>query len=223
MRVRDFRVVVQPERLRRRIQRQRADVADVLIDRHRVDRGVDSALRELIPQFERVFADVNLEDLRYEPHVLVVGDPAAVVNLRAKVVQHLVGYLLVVVQQHLQLPSADGQILVRELVRDVPANRAELPPVLNRGVEQAEPEQKPPVLLRLLAVVELLVVHVHVRPEQVVPQPGRRFERHFHPVLQDRNREVAGGHACEPEPEVPVHAVVNFLANPLEVRHPRLG
>ena len=43
-----------------------------------------------------------------------------------------------------------------------------------------------------------------VGPHQVEPNPLGRFVGHFHPILEDGNRECRGGVTCQPEAEVRV-------------------
>lgn len=57
---------------------------------------------------------------------------------------HLVGRVLVLIQEHLELADADAQVPVGELVRDVEAQRAELPALDGVPVEQAEGEEQGP-------------------------------------------------------------------------------
>ena len=44
--------------------------------------------------------------------------------------------------QYLELPDGDPQVRLVELVGDVPAQRAELAPLLHQGVEEAKAEQQ---------------------------------------------------------------------------------
>ena len=51
------------------------------------------------------------------------------------------GYL-VLLQEHVQLLDGDTQVSLVELVGDVPAHGAELPPLLGQGVEEAQAVQQ---------------------------------------------------------------------------------
>jgi hypothetical protein len=82
---------------------------------------------------------------------------------------------------------ADHEVLVGELVGDIPSDGSELPPVLDDGVEKAEAEKEPFVLFSLFAFVEVVFVQVPVGPEQVVPQSLGRLQRHLDTVLKDGN------------------------------------
>ena len=152
------------------VEGQFLEVLDVLVDVGGLRLAVDSGLGKLVADVEGAGVDVDLDDGGDKPNVLVVGDPAAVVDLGAQEVEHLVGNLLVFVEEHLQLLLADHEVLVGEFVGDVPADRPELPPVLDDCMEEAEPEQQFLEFFWLFALVQLPLVEILVSPQQVVPQ-----------------------------------------------------
>ena len=47
---------------------------------------------------------------------------------------------LILVEEHLQLSYADTQVCLVELIGDVPTQGAELPPLLDQGVEETQSE-----------------------------------------------------------------------------------
>lgn len=101
---------------------------------------------------QRFRTNIDAENALYQPHVFVVSDSASVVDLRPQVVDHLVWDLLVVVQQALELPSADSKVFIRELIWDVPANGPELSALLDNSVEQRETKKELTEVFRFLAV-----------------------------------------------------------------------
>ena len=52
-------------------------------------------------------------------------------------------YLFVLVEEDGELADGDAQVGLVELVRNVPANRSELAPLLDQRVEKAQSEQQP--------------------------------------------------------------------------------
>jgi len=78
-----------------------------------------------------------------------------IVDLRAKHVEHLVRYVIVSLYKLLQLASANDQIFIGEGVWDVPADRTELSPILDDGVEEAESKEDFLIDLWLRAFLEL--------------------------------------------------------------------
>ena len=70
--------------LRRRVEGQFFDIVDVLVDGGALGLPVDAGLRELMTDIEGLFVEVDLYDGCDESHVLVVGDPSSVVDLRSQ-------------------------------------------------------------------------------------------------------------------------------------------
>lgn len=93
---------------------------------------------ELIIIFENVRGDISFHDVFDEPDILVVSDPTTVVYLCAQVVEYFIRDHFVLIQQHSKLPLANAQVFVCKLVRDIPSNGSELPPVLDNRMEEAE-------------------------------------------------------------------------------------
>lgn len=59
---------------------------------------------------------------------------------------------LILVEEDLQLPHANSKVSLVELVGDVPSEGAKLPPLLHKGMEEAQTEQEvPPLLLQVEA------------------------------------------------------------------------
>ena len=100
-------------------------------------------------------------------------------------------------QAHLQLLYRNEVIRIVEPVRDVPADRPEVPPLLDDGVEERDGEEETSEDPRLLvaALVEFRVADgiVRVAPDQVLDETRRRFIRHLDTVLEDRHRELTIG------------------------------
>ena len=55
---------------------------------------------------------------------------------------HLVGNVVVLVQEHLELADADTQVSISEIIRDVEAQRAELLALDGVPVEQAQGQEQ---------------------------------------------------------------------------------
>ena len=59
---------------------------------------------------------------------------------------------LILVEEDLQLLHANSKVSLIELVGDVPSEGAKLPPLLHKGMEEAQTEQEvPPLLLQVEA------------------------------------------------------------------------
>jgi len=219
----DLRVVVHSEGLRTGAQRQLVEVVEVVLDRPGRQREVSARFRVLVVVAQSVFVDVLLDYRLDQSDVFVISHAAPVVDLPAKELDDFIRDVIVVVEQHLQLPLADRKVLVGKLIGDVPANRAELSPVLDYSVEEAETEEQLLENLRFLAVVELYVAEVLIASEHVRAQPRGRLDGHLDAVLQHGDREIVGGHAGQPEAEVLVHVLVEVVDEPLEFGHPALS
>ncbi len=118
-----------------------------------------------------IFINVHFNNRRDQPHILVIRHSTAVVDLRPEEVQNFIWDYIVLIEQHLQLLPTHSQILIRKLIRNIPTNGAKFTPVLYNSVEEAKSEQQFLVLLWLFALVHLLLVHVLVCPQKVIPQP----------------------------------------------------
>ena len=90
-------------------------------------------------------------------------------------------------------------------------------------MEQAEAEEQRLELIGLFALAELLVVQVVVGAVEVRAQAGGRLHGHFDAVLQHGNGELRRGHAGQPQAEVAVHVLVEFLADALQLGSPGDG
>ena len=49
---------------------------------------------------------------------------------------------LVLIEEHLQLPHGDTEVGLVELIGNVPAEGAKLPPFLNQSMEETQPKQQ---------------------------------------------------------------------------------
>ncbi len=123
--------------------------------------------------------DVPLHDGLDKSHILIICHPAPVVDLSSKIVQHLIGHILVFIQQHFQLPLADPQILIGKLIGNVPPNGAEFSPVLDDGMEEAEAEKQTLVLLRFKAFRKLGLRDTGIGAKEVCPQSLWGLDGHF--------------------------------------------
>lgn len=125
---------------------------------------------------------VVLEDGHQRDAVVAVGDLATVVALPARVLERVEGDLLVLVQEDLQLPHRDAEVVLVELVRDVPPDGAELLALVDDGVEEGEAPEHLAELDVLLAAVEQLHVGYRVH----------------HVRAQEAGCEALGGLVCDP-------------------------
>ena len=90
--------------------------------------------------FENLGIEVYFDDGGDETDILIVGDSASVVDFWTQKVEHFVWNLLILIQKHSQLFLAHHQILICELVGDVPADRTEFTAILNDGMEETKSE-----------------------------------------------------------------------------------
>lgn len=65
---------------------------------------------------------------------------------------------IIFIQKHVKLSDTDPQIRLIKLVTDVPAERTELAPLLNHGVEEAQRKQQLLEVFRLFVAFEPLEV-----------------------------------------------------------------
>mmetsp|Transcript_59669 Transcript_59669/g.172846 ORF Transcript_59669/g.172846 Transcript_59669/m.172846 type:complete len:385 (+) Transcript_59669:1071-2225(+) len=217
---------MQAEHLGRSHDGQAAQVGQELVLGARV-RAVEEAARgELVVRalFDDLLADEHLNDAVDQHLVLLVGDAAAIVDLRPQELEDLVRDLRVVVQEIFQLPAVGRQVLRREVVRDVPADGSELAPVLADRVEETEAVHEACIRFGLLAIRQHAVVYFHHRAKDVGPQALRRLVRHLDAVLQEQGGELLGWHGRQPEPIRVVRLLrVHLLANPLQLGQPAHG
>lgn len=143
--------------LRRRIERQSFNIAHELRQFFDIWDVVSATLTEFVVVLENFWSYVSFQNGFYQPHVFVICNSAAIVDLCAKVVEDFEGNHVVLVQKHFQLSLADPQVFIGEFIGDIPTDRTKLSAVLNDCMEEAKTEQQLFIFLRLLAVVELLV------------------------------------------------------------------
>lgn len=100
--------------------------------------------------------------------------------------------LAVLIQKYRQLLDRDPEISLVKLVRNVPADRSELSPFLDKCVKETESEQHPlPSSFVGDAGEEVRIRNRigHIRTQYVEAESLRRFVSHFNAVLQYGNRK----------------------------------
>jgi len=85
-------------------------------------------------------------------------------------------------------------------------------------VEKTQRKQQFLENLRFFTIVQFLIVQISVSSQKIVPQPFRRFNGHFNPVLQNADREQPARHTGKPQPEIPVNVIVQLLDNTFQFR-----
>ena len=150
-----------------------------------------------------------------------ICDLSTVVALAARVGERGKWNVIVLVQEHLELPDRDPQVVLIELVRDVESDRPELLALHNNRVEEGQREQELPELIVLGGSVKEVALADRVkqiRPQKTGLEPLWRLIRHLHGLLQNGNREEWGWVGGQPQPEVFVHLPGNepLLADGLE-------
>ena len=103
--------------------------------------AVDAVGREDVAGLDALCRVRVGEQRRHAHAVLVVGDAAAVVGLSRAVAQRSEGDVVVRLEEEPQLAHGDAQVGRVELVRNVPAERAELASLLDNGVEEGQAEE----------------------------------------------------------------------------------
>lgn len=147
---------MESKHLRVWVERQGLDVVKIVFLVTWSDRVVNSTWRELVAFNQDFRVDIALKNSANQTNILDLSHTTSVVDLGTEHVKHFVGNFIVRFNELLQLTSADNQILIREGVWDIPANRTELSSVLNNGVEEAEAEENLLVDLWLGALLEIL-------------------------------------------------------------------
>ena len=102
-----------------------------------------------------VLVDITLKNGLDQSDILFLRHTATVIDLSAKHVQHLERHFIISLNKLKKLASAHFQVLIRKGVWDIPADGAELSPVLDDSVEETETEQKLFKDFRLRALVKL--------------------------------------------------------------------
>mmetsp|Transcript_145724 Transcript_145724/g.254364 ORF Transcript_145724/g.254364 Transcript_145724/m.254364 type:complete len:270 (-) Transcript_145724:5040-5849(-) len=129
-----------------------------------------------------------------------------------------IGHLI---QVELQDVLADLPVGVVEVVGDGHAQGAELPPLQQDGVVEAEAEQQRAVQLRVLGFVEARVSQQVVQAHQVRLEPRGRLRGHLDAHLQDGDGELLVGRGAEPQPEVVVRLLRGQVVDDLlQLRQP---
>ena len=94
-----------------------------------------------------------------------------------------------VIKEDAQLVHGYTQIGGREDILDVPTERAELPPLSNRGVKEAEAEKHLLEFVPPVAGVEPRVLQLAKRAQQVGAHSFWRLVCHFNAVLENKGRK----------------------------------
>lgn len=132
---------MQSKGLRSRSQRQVLDIIDVVRKFNSRWDVVDVAGTKIVILAEHLRRDIDSHNGLDQPNILVISNPTAVIDLSPEVIEHLIRYDLILIQQHPELFLADPQIFIGELICDVPAYWSELAAVLDDGVEETETEE----------------------------------------------------------------------------------
>jgi hypothetical protein len=90
------------------------------------------------------FATKLMEKGEETSTIVLVSDPTTIIALSYQIAQGFEGHGIThVIDVDLELPTADTQVALCELVGDVPSQRAVLSSFLNQCVEEAETEEQP--------------------------------------------------------------------------------
>jgi len=192
---------------------------DFLLDR--IDIALEISIEWAFVSFTFSHLMLLLEHLRavevFKEHadecaIVDIGHTATVVRLSDHIAQRVPWNLLIVVKEHDQLSLADGKVTTTELVRNVPAKRAELSTLKDQRIEEAESIHECLVGLGLLTdVLKCTGIHRTIRPQQVVPQATGRLDGRLDTALQDGDGELLRRHGREPEAELGLWLEINKL------------
>lgn len=166
-----------------RVERQRTDVVEIVFLVTRCKRVVDTRLRELATLNKDVRVDVAFKNSLDEANILFLCDSTTVVDLGTEHVQNLEGYIIVSLNEFLELPTANNKIFVGKGVRDIPANGTKLAAVLHDSMEEAEAKEKLLVYLRLGAFLKLFRSERVISLQNISLEARRRLKSHLHRVL----------------------------------------
>mmetsp|Transcript_28948 Transcript_28948/g.91294 ORF Transcript_28948/g.91294 Transcript_28948/m.91294 type:complete len:220 (-) Transcript_28948:198-857(-) len=117
----------------------------------------------------------------------------------------------VLVQVHGQDVLAYIEVGIVEVIRNVPTEHLELPPLEEDRMEPTEREEQLPVIVHLADTVVALVRRVHQEPHDVRLQPPRRLRRHLDTVLEELNRELWRRGGRQEHAEFLVRAILKHL------------
>mmetsp|Transcript_24133 Transcript_24133/g.59654 ORF Transcript_24133/g.59654 Transcript_24133/m.59654 type:complete len:269 (-) Transcript_24133:2871-3677(-) len=173
--------------------------------------------RQLIAVVHYVRTEVSRQDRINQPDILVVGDSAAIVDLRHDVIERLVRHTRLLSQIHVELLQGDLEVAVHPLIGDVPTNGAKLAPFEDHRVEEGEGEEELLELPALDAALVHILRYVQEAASQVGLQTLWRLICDLDSALQHWHGERGCGHGCQPETVVGVNVVlVLLLLNALE-------
>lgn len=103
---------------------------------------INPTLTELVSIPHDIIVDIILQYGLNQPDILIVSDPATIIDLGSKEIDDFVRHVIVFIQQHFQLSFTYCQVFVGELVSDVPSDGSEFTTVLDDGVEEGEAEEQ---------------------------------------------------------------------------------
>jgi len=195
----DVGVLVQTEDFRVVVQRHLVDHLPHAGKLQVVGRVVLPRGREVVNAGHYLRIHVRLEERLNEPHVLIVGDTPAIVDLGDDHVQRLVRDDCLRVHVLFDLQVGSVEVRVHPVVGDVPADGAEFAPLQNYGVEEGQREEQLLELARLVGGVVELVLDLVVGPRQVGLKAFGRLVGELDAGLEHGHRELGRGHAGQPQ------------------------
>mmetsp|Transcript_152655 Transcript_152655/g.266544 ORF Transcript_152655/g.266544 Transcript_152655/m.266544 type:complete len:373 (+) Transcript_152655:788-1906(+) len=212
---------MQPKHLWVRIERPFLDVVQVVVPVASLNGLVQRGGGEAVPDSLHVWAHQRLQKCHQAPAVEIVGHAPPIVDLPTQELDHRIRDVVIDIQEVVHLLDADGQVSRRELILDVPAQGAELAPLLDHRMEEAEGEEQLLEHVCALGALQELVCEGRVGADDVVSQPLWGLVRHLHSNLEHGHGERDGGHGREPEPELALHCLwIEVLDSRLESGHP---
>jgi hypothetical protein len=108
-----------------------------------------------------------LKDALDESDIFVICYSSTVVDISSQEIQHFVRNFLISIKESLELDLANIEFLIHKGIRDIPSNSSELSSILSDSMEEAEGEQKHFVFFWLGAIVQVSVIHISIRSQQV--------------------------------------------------------
>mmetsp|Transcript_125484 Transcript_125484/g.363038 ORF Transcript_125484/g.363038 Transcript_125484/m.363038 type:complete len:436 (+) Transcript_125484:689-1996(+) len=225
---REIGIRVQAEDLRVLIDGQASDVLHVPLSVCELRRVVNARWRELVVLLVDVGTVEVCDDRGDGDPIVRIRHSAAVVRLGGRVLERFVWHdRVLILQEDAQLVRADLAVGLRELVRDVPAQRSEVASLLDEAMEEEQAEQHLAECMLASFVlgagfVEPLLVQARVCAQQIGLQTLWWLHRHLHAVLEDTHGKLFGWHRGEPQAEIRGYLLrVQLLYDRLQLGHPR--
>mmetsp|Transcript_51367 Transcript_51367/g.135447 ORF Transcript_51367/g.135447 Transcript_51367/m.135447 type:complete len:294 (-) Transcript_51367:2736-3617(-) len=185
----DVGVGVQSKHLRPSRDRQIANKLQPLLPSLSVAAEVLRPRRKCVRRAQDVRTDIRFQQCGDQPLVLVIGHAAAVVDPRTDGPQNLVRHFGILVQKDPQLKLANIKIFIREVVGNIPSDRAEAPPLLHHCVEEGKSKQQFAERHRLCTAFQRSGVQGQIGPLQIRTQALGRLRRELDSALQDGDWE----------------------------------